>query len=124
MYNTKKDFKILIPDQSRYYDESTETSFGFGMKLYYMDKMFVKSISLQSNTCFQVWTYGVSYSLFYHHLKSKREAPMTVWKMIQDLQDIPEVIVLWNGLGKKTGVKCKDEINLILQMHMMEHASP
>jgi hypothetical protein len=62
-----------------------------GKKLY-TDTMFAKIRSLRSNTCAQVWTDGLGYSLFYP-LKSKREAPTTVWKMVHDLQAIPEVIV-------------------------------
>jgi hypothetical protein len=72
--------------------------------------------------CAQVWTNGLSYSLFYP-LKSKIEAPMTVWKMVHDLQAIPEVIVS-DGSGEQTGVKWKDKINLIkMRHHLTEHAS-
>jgi hypothetical protein len=81
-----------------------------GKKLY-TDTMFAKICSLWSNTCAQVWTDGLSYSLLYP-LKSKREVPTTVWKMVHDLQAIPEVIVS-DGLGEQTGVKWKNEINLI-----------
>ena len=85
-----------------------------GKKLY-TDTMFAKIHSLWSNTCAQVWTNGLSYSLFY---------PLTVWKMVHDLQAIPEVIVS-DGLGEQTGVKWKDEINLIrTRHHLTEHASP
>jgi hypothetical protein len=73
-----------------------------GKKLH-TDTIFAKICLLQSNTCAQVWTDGLGYSLFYP-LKSKREAPMTVWKMVHDLQAIPDVIVS-DGLGEQTGVK-------------------
>jgi predicted TIM-barrel enzyme len=44
--------------------------------------------------------------------------------MVHDLQAIPEVIVL-DGSGEQTGVKWKDEINLIrTRHHLTEHASP
>jgi hypothetical protein len=44
--------------------------------------------------------------------------------MVHDLQAIPEVIVS-DGLGEQTGVKWKDEINLIrMRHHLTEHASP
>jgi hypothetical protein len=81
-----------------------------GKKLY-TDTMFVKICSLRSNTCAQVWTDGLSYSLFYP-LNSKRDMPTTVWKMVHDLQAIPEVIVS-DSLEEQAGVKWKDEINLI-----------
>jgi hypothetical protein len=44
--------------------------------------------------------------------------------MVHDLQATPEVIVS-DGLGEQTGVKWKDEINLIrVRHHLTEHASP
>jgi hypothetical protein len=93
-----------------------------GKKLY-TDTMFAKICLLRSNTCAQLWTNGLSYSLFYP-LKSKREVPTTVWKMVHDsLQTIPEVIVS-DGLGEQTGVKWKDKINLIqMRHHLTEHVS-
>jgi hypothetical protein len=83
----------------------------YGKKLY-TDTMFAKACSLQSNTCAQVWTDGLGYSLLYPLKESKREAPMTVGKMVHDLQAIPEMTVS-DGLGEQTGVKWKDKINLI-----------
>jgi hypothetical protein len=73
-----------------------------GKKLY-TDTIFAKICSLQSYTCAQVWTHGLGYSQLYP-LKSKREASMTVWKMVHDLQAILEVIVS-DGSGKQTGVR-------------------
>jgi hypothetical protein len=93
-----------------------------GKKLY-TDTMFAKIRSLRSNTCAQVWTDGLGYSLFYP-LKSKREASTTVWKMVHDLQGIPEVIVS-DGSGEQTGMKWREEINRIrVRHHLTEHASP
>jgi hypothetical protein len=93
-----------------------------GKKLY-TDTMFAKVRSLRSNTCAQVWTDGLGYSLFYP-LKSKSEAPTTVWKMVHDLQGIPEVIVS-DGSGEQTGAKWNKEVNLIrCRQHLTEHASP
>jgi hypothetical protein len=93
-----------------------------GKKLY-MDTMFAKICSLRPNTCAQVWTDGLGYSLFYL-LNSKKEAHSTVWTMVHDLQGIPEVIVS-DGLGEQTGIKWKEEINLIrTRHHLTEPASP
>jgi hypothetical protein len=92
-----------------------------GKKLY-TDTLFAKICLLWSNTYAQVWINGLSYSLFYL-LESKREASTTVWKMVHDLQAIPEVIIP-DSLGEQTGVKWKDEINLIeTRHHLMQHAS-
>jgi hypothetical protein len=93
-----------------------------GKKLY-TDTMFAKVRSLRSNTCAQVWTDGLGYDLFYP-LKSKREASTTVWKMVHDLQGIPEVIIS-DSSGEQTGEKWRSEINLIrTRHHVTEHASP
>jgi hypothetical protein len=82
-----------------------------GEKLY-TDTMFAMIWSfLQSNMCAQVWTNGLGYNLFYP-LKSKMEAPTIFWKMVQDLQVIPEVIIVSDGLGEQTRVNWKDEITL------------
>ena len=92
-------------------------------KRLYTDTMFAKMRSLRSNTCAQVWTDGLGYDLFYP-LESKREAPSTVWRMVHDLQGIPEVIVS-DGSGEQTGGKWNKEINLIrARHHVTEYASP
>lgn len=93
-----------------------------GKKLY-TDTMLARIHLLWSNTCAQVWTDGLGYSLFCP-LKSKREAPTTVWKMVHDLQGIPEVIML-DGSGEQTGMKWREEINMIrARHHLTEPASP
>jgi hypothetical protein len=74
----------------------------------YSDTMFSKSKSLRSNTCAQVWTDGMGYSLFYP-LKSKSLAWTTVSTMISDINAIP-MVVITDGAAEETGGPWKKEM--------------
>jgi hypothetical protein len=62
---------------------------------------------------------GQGCSLFYP-LWSKKDAPITLSKMVHDMQGVPEIIVS-DGSGEQTGGQWKKEVNLsCMKSHLME----
>jgi hypothetical protein len=62
---------------------------------------------------------GQGYSLFYP-MQSKMDAPVTLSKMVHDMQGIPEIVV-FNSSGEQSGGQWKKEINLFhIKSHLTE----
>jgi hypothetical protein len=88
-------------------------------KRMYMDTMFAKVKNIWQNTCAQVYTDGQGHSLFYP-MWSRKDAPVTLLKMVHDMQDVPEIVVS-DGSGEQTGRQWKKEVNLFhMKSHLME----
>jgi hypothetical protein len=76
---------------------------------FYTDTMFSGIKSIRSNECAQVWTNGEGFCLFYP-MRSKSEAPETIWQTVQSLQGIPEVLITDNA-AEQTSLKWTEQTN-------------